>query len=926
MAYDGYYLTYKSDIETQERFEKVQEKYPSFRMVKINLEDWSDPKLEQAISKIASISNTKHFWIVDADVKVPDDFNFDYETDDFDKNITHLWNCKDRNVFRSIVGVKLFKTIDVKNKEKGFVSDAYYLTGEHKIHEDKVPVYDPTKSYYEIFLWNKSYGKKEAEKLKEKYGKRITEVTGETSVEVHEKCREITKTDYYYLVMPNTTIYEDFKFDYSLAMNLQSTAQKIVLWQKENPETKLGREYHGVGLFPTKGKLFSQKEYDIFNFRKNAIYEKEPASSDLEFEVKVTNDLHTFDHECDSDMYWLVHEDVEDFTTNGFYPMSYDRDYIHNFDVKLSSGKVIRNGVRLVPSNDATKEKMKDVHQVCGSIPEIEKISARTVEEAISKASGKNFWMINPDLEETSSITKDFYPDLYETGPTHMWKFSGRDGEKDLGYGGVVLSNLDYHKDNIIFHDEFVSRIPEKSNIKKYYTRDTYTAYKRASRETFYWAIDTVVQLVDTFDFDFYPDIFSINNVFAFKSEGGEESGVYLVNRPHLASFNPSEEDFSFDRFKNIVRVDEVASRVIAHPVFYFDEGMYKSNTEKYIKDKTVTVLSGSLEDTYQEAARLTDTGYFWAIDNDVDVLTDFDRSLYIDRHHKSHFHIWPKINPGTGFIHQYGGLKLIPAEAIKSIKPDSDKIRKMKFKNKKPIKSETIKTRDIPYDVIMLSYREPEADANYAKLLEKVPNAKRVHGVKGIFNAHQRASEIADTRMFYVIDADAILLDDFEFEYFPTVWDEDTVHVWKSRNPINGLVYGFGGLKLFPTQLLRDAKEWRIDFTTSISEKFKPMPSEANYTAFNTNPYDTWKSAFRECTKLSSSVIHRSKQGETDERLEIWCTVNNDAEFGEYAIAGANAGREYGTKHAGDDDALSKINDYDWLKDMFEENTNEKK
>jgi hypothetical protein len=222
-----------------------------------------------------------------------------------------------------------------------------------------------------------------------------------------------------------------------------------------------------------------------------------------------------------------------------------------------------------------------------------------------------------------------------------------------------------------------------------------------------------------------------------------------------------------------------------------------------------------------------------------------------------------------------------------------------------------------------MLSYQEKEADANYAKLLEKVPNAKRVHGVKGIFNAHQRASEIADTKMFYVIDADAILLDDFKFEYFPTVWDEGTVHVWKSKNPINGLVYGFGGLKLFPTQLLRDAKEWRVDFTTSISDKFKPMPGTANYTAFNTNPYDTWKSAFRECTKLSSSVIHRSKQDETDERLEIWCTVNNDAKYGEYAIAGAIAGREYGTEHADDDEALGKINDFEWLHKKFEENTN---
>ncbi len=50
---------------------------------------------------------------------------------------------------------------------------------------------------------------------------------------------------------------------------------------------------------------------------------------------------------------------------------------------------------------------------------------------------------------------------------------------------------------------------------------------------------------------------------------------------------------------------------------------------------------------------------------------------------------------------------------------------------------------------------------------------------------------------------------------------------------------------------------------------------------------------------------------------------MNNDAKFGEYAIAGANAGREYGTTHAGDDDALSKINDYEWLKAKFEEDTN---
>jgi len=920
MAYDGFYLTYKTDKETNERFDEIREVYPNFRMVKINLEDWSDPKVEQAVSKIASISNTKHFWIIDPEVKVDTDFDFGYETDSSNDKITHMWNCEERNVFRSIVGIKLFNTNDVKVKDAGFVTDAYYMTGEHKLHKTNKVLYKPTTEAYDIFFWDKGCGYEELKRLEDKHTIHVVE--GESSTQVHKQCRKEARTDFYYLIMPGTRVNDSFEFDYSNGFGLAKDKQKIIVWQKVNPITKNAREYHGVGLFPKDGKLFDEKAYDIFNFRRDAIYEKESICSDIEFEVIRTKDLHSFDHKTDSDMYWLVHEDVKNFKPE-YYPMSYDREFIHNFNVRLANGKEVRNGVRLIPTVNPNVDKQKDIMETVGTIDEIQVIKARTIDEAIPQATGYSFWMINPDLEETASISSNFYPDLYETGPTHLWQFSKRDGETELGYGGVAYSNIDYHPKNIIFHEEIASRIPDKMSIKRYDTRDPYSAYQRAKKEVFYWVVDTVVELLDTFTFDFYPDIFSIENVFAFKSEGEAGAGVYLVHRPHLSSFKPSKEDFSFDRFKNIIRVEEVASRVSSHPVFYFDEGMYASNTEKYKDDETVTILTGPLEETYIQAAKKTDTGYFWAIDNDVDILTDFDRTLYVDRHHASHFHVWPKVNPSTGFVHQYGGLKLIPSQALLHLKPNSDKIRKMTFKNKKPVKSELIKAQDIPYDVVMLSYQEPEADANFAKLLEKVPHAKRVHGVKGIFNAHQRASEIADTKMFYVIDADAILLDDFKFDYFPTVWDEDTVHVWKSRNPINGLVYGFGGLKLFPTQLLRDAKEWRVDFTTSISDKFKPMPSEANYTAFNTNPYDTWKSAFRECTKLSSSVIHRSKQGETDERLEIWCTVNNDAKFGEYAIAGANAGREYGTTHAGDDDALSKINDYEWLKAKFEEDTN---
>ena len=44
--------------------------------------------------------------------------------------------------------------------------------------------------------------------------------------------------------------------------------------------------------------------------------------------------------------------------------------------------------------------------------------------------------------------------------------------------------------------------------------------------------------------------------------------------------------------------------------------------------------------------------------------------------------------------------------------------------------------------------------------------------------------------------------------------------HVWRSKNPINDLLYGYGGVKLFPKQALLDFDDWHIDFTYSASFK----------------------------------------------------------------------------------------------------------
>ena len=219
-------------------------------------------------------------------------------------------------------------------------------------------------------------------------------------------------------------------------------------------------------------------------------------------------------------------------------------------------------------------------------------------------------------------------------------------------------------------------------------------------------------------------------------------------------------------------------------------------------------------------------------------------------------------------------------------------------------------------YDIIFISYNEPNAEENFSRLKSRFPLAKRIDGINGIHRAHIAAAKKSFTRMFWVVDGDAEILDTFKFDY--EAQELEMVYVWHSRNPVNGLVYGNGGVKLLPKKLTIEMDTSRIDMTTSISTLFKPMPEIANITAFNTDPFSTWRSAFRECTKLASSSIDRQNDAETQQRLDTWCTLNDAVPYGFYAYTGALAGRHYGQKNASNKEALSKINDFTWLEALW--------
>ena len=223
-------------------------------------------------------------------------------------------------------------------------------------------------------------------------------------------------------------------------------------------------------------------------------------------------------------------------------------------------------------------------------------------------------------------------------------------------------------------------------------------------------------------------------------------------------------------------------------------------------------------------------------------------------------------------------------------------------------------------YDIVMISYNEPNAEKNWENLKQKFPRAKRVHGVKGIPKAHVEAAKLCTTDLIWIVDGDAEIVNDFVFDYVSPEHEKDYVKVWRSINPINGLEYGYGGVKLFPRLATLNMDITKPDMTTSISRHFKPIKVVSNITAFNTDAFSAWKSGFRECCKLASAIIDRQKQDETNHRLDVWCSdADNTIPFSKFAVEGARAGREYGQTYKDDIKRLNLINDFDWLKENFD-------
>ena len=249
-------------------------------------------------------------------------------------------------------------------------------------------------------------------------------------------------------------------------------------------------------------------------------------------------------------------------------------------------------------------------------------------------------------------------------------------------------------------------------------------------------------------------------------------------------------------------------------------------------------------------------------------------------------------------------------------------------------------KFRVLDYDIIYLSYDEPNAEKNYADLCKKIPWAKRVHGVKGSDAAHKACARLSETDRFITVDGDNVISQEFltkEFDFDENRDLEKCVISWTARNTINGLMYGNGGLKCWPKEYVLNMRTHenadpnnphaQVDFCWDL--EYIQMNSCYSEIYNNATPQQAWRAGFREGVKMAldrgvkpTVEAFKKNHWKNLHRLYIWLMVGADVENGMWGIYGAREGL-YKTMLTDWD--YVNVRDFDWLNEYWENTVTKK-
>ena len=822
-------------------------------------------------------SKSYMYYVVDPNVKVHPDFEFDYYPTQWDTECVHVF----RNNTTGFRNVRL-------------VPAGYEFESLDQITHNSFPILKEMDIVASIDTDWPVY--------------ELTTLDESEFLEIRSK----VETSWFYTIDPSTVPTND-------VWNFQPDVNdfdRVHVWDVQNPITKQS-EPGGVRLWPTKHcENITTEKLRTNNMSNPKLLGRVKAEFKTMDVLYLTDDTDILEqlnsYQSKTYMYYVVDPNInlsKDFEFD-VYPSQWDADCIHLF--KNDEGEY-RN-VRLVPAgyefesldqitNNSYSE-LKELDVVASTsdawpVFYLKSLDATEFHDIRANVDTSWFFTIVPGTEILDDHW-DYLPDVNDHNKVHVWQRLNPSNNEVHSYGGVRLWPTK-HCEEITTEALVFNNIPD---IR--YVRQAKSAYKTMdilylsdqtdileqlnnyqSDTYMYYVVDPHVKIHPEFKFDYYPTPWDKQVIHLFKNTDGKFKNVRLV--PAGYEFE-SLDQITNNSYDNLKEMDITASINREWPVYE-------------LKDLTASEFHAIRSEVTEP--------WFFTIDPHTQPLSDiWDYEPDINDYDR--VHTWQRLNPHTGQVHGYGGIRLWPTHHCDHITTDAlvyNRIPRLRYVR-------LPRSQYKPYPVILLSYLEERAQTAFDALTSRSDNVLWVKDVKGIFNAHKEAAKLAgDHKMFWVVDADAELEPDFDFSYIPDVYDQETVHVWTTINPVTGSKYGYGGVKLFNTQQVAEASSWGLDFTTGLSSKFKSMPEVCATTKFNTTAYDTWRSAFREVVKLTMS-----SDPEAEYRITEWLNPLDDAEFGVDAKQGAEEAQTFAKQNANNQSELAKINDFEWLRKKFDE------
>ena len=828
------------------------------------------------ISKVSDYQ-TEYVWVVDSSIKVYDSFPWYFRPQPEHHKSVHAFPYVYKKS-RKIKDWSKVRLVPTDADEFTPMVKHSYICGDYDAYKGK-PKFD-------IFYIGDN---------RTSHDQLIKRFPDVQVVDTFEQAKQQSYTDMFWLVYDDVLVRDTFQFSYEPD---EWSLDFVHVFGNGDID-----QLDGVALVPKNYEVTDKELQHRFfvNKKEIRIMASQPRQYDR-FEINTYEQYLEAFNKSTTEMFWGIPQDIEvtDQTVFDYYIDHHSQERKSNH-VWLNENKY--DGVVLFSKHAPVTAKEIEYRFLANRIEHQQVVSmSKSFErfvvdsyddylEAKKQSTTHMFWGIPSDVVPDKNFAwDDYFSDLNVLDRDTVHVFLNKDS-----YDGIVLFSTTVEISQREVENRFYLNKKEHNVIASMpvlydrFTINNYEDYTRALYEStseMFWGIPSDVDVSNDFEFDLYFSHHNrydreINHIFL---NGEHTDGIVLFSKNLLASEKEVEHRFYIKKKE----WDIVASNPKPYPMF------------------TVN----NYED-YQAALEQSDNDMFFITNDNVIINDNFDPNFYISYHNQYERkinHVWK-----NGEYHD--GVSLTSKHSILTQREIDYRF----FAIKKEY--DQVVSMPKPYDIVFISNGETNADANYELLKKKNPNAKRVDRVKGIHQAHIAAANLCETEMFWVVDADAEILDTFNFDYQIAQYDIDgrsTVYVWRSYNPVNSLVYGYGGVKLLPTELTRNVDVNSADMTTSISKNFKAIPEMSNKTAFNTDEYSAWRSGFRECAKLASRSIDRQVDEETQFRLDAWCTKGSDKPFGKYAIAGAVAGKLYGETYKDDADSLKKINDFNWLYEQF--------